>query len=223
MANLSIEIKDSKFVSHNGVNVKVFTENYVLGNGWECKIAENGRIDCISTQFYAAGERHQMKFKIDKGYVKVLLKIGDAQPKVLKSFKLDKWPVDGILVLPTGYMDKRKPHFRKVDFQEFLDENVLSAVRYENPNQIYRLIQEFNGHTVSFKEEIETDGNSKLIPFPIGIDEKSDLGEDTIVHMIEVEDANWVIKTVYKFGEIKHRILYTLEEPQKIVGLPKPE
>lgn len=222
MANLSIEIKNSKFVSHKGVNVKTFTENYVLGNGWECWIAETGRIDCIATQFYS-GERHQIKLKIDKGYVKVLLKIGDAHPTVLRNFKLDEWPMDGIIVLPTGYIDKRRPHFRNTNFQKFLDENALSAVRYEAPNGIYRLLLEHNGHTVCFNEEIQTDGNYKLIPFPIGVDEKSDLGADTIIHMMEVTDATWVIKTVYKFGEIKHRILYTLEEPQKIVGLPKPE
>lgn len=222
MANLSIEVKDCKFVSYKGVNVKTFTENYVMGNGWECWIRETGRIDCMATQFYS-GERHQIKLKIDKGYVKVLLKIGDAHPKVLKSFKLEEWPVDGVLVLPTGYIDKRRPHFRNSNFQKFLDENDLTAVRYEAPNGIYRLLQEHNGHMVSFNEEIQTDGNCKLIPFPVGSDEKSDLGEDTIINMMEVTDATWVIKAVYKLGEIKHRILYTLEEPQKIVGLPKPE
>lgn len=130
---------------------------------------------------------------------------------------------DGFIVLPTGYIDKRRPHFRKANFQKFLDENFLSAVRYESPNRIYRLLWEHNGHTVSFNEEIQTDGNCKLIPFPVGIDEKSDLGEDTNINMMEVTDATWVIKTVYKLGEIKHRILYTLEEPRKIEGLPKPE
>ena len=156
MANLSIEVKDSKFVSHKGVSVQIFTENHVLGNTWECRITENGRIDCISTQFYS-GERHQIKFKIDKGYVKVLLKIGDAHPTVLKSYKLEKWPMDGVIVLPTGYIDKRRPHFRKSNFQKFLDKNTLSAVRCEDPNKIYRLLWEHNGHTISFNEEIQTD------------------------------------------------------------------
>ena len=42
-----------------------------------------------------------------------------------------------------------------------------------------------------------------------------------INEMTEVTDASWVIKTVSRFGEVKHRILYTLDELQEIIGLPK--
>ena len=103
MATLKIQFKDSKFVSHNGVNVESFEENYVKGNGWECRITEKGRIDCIATEFYN-GERHQIKLKIDKGYAKVLLKIGDGRPRAIKSYRMAMWPQDGVIVLPAGFI-----------------------------------------------------------------------------------------------------------------------
>jgi hypothetical protein len=220
MATLIIQFQDSKFVAHNGVNVEKFTENEVLANGWKCTITENHRIDCIATEYYKK-ERHQIKLKIKNGWVKVLLKIGDDRPRVLQSYKLDKWPENGTIVLPEGYIDKRKPRFRKLDFQDFLDQYNLTAVRYEEANGIYTTVQEHNGHAVVFNEVIETDGNIKVIHKETNVDENSLLKPFTIEEMIEVSDSTWVLKTVSKMGKYLHRILYTTEDLQKIKGLPK--
>ena len=220
MATLLIRVQDSKFVSHNGVNVEKFTENEVVANGWKCTITENHRIDCIATEFYKK-ERHQIKLKINNGWVKVLLKIGNDRPRVRKSYKLDSWPEDGILVLPEGFIDKRNPRFRKNDFQEFLDENNLTAIRTEEPNTIYATTLEYNGHAIIFDEVIETDGKTRVISEEMKVDEKSELQPYIINKMIEVTDATWVLKTVYKMGKYLHRILYTTEDLQNIVGLPK--
>ena len=221
MATLKIQVKDSKFVSHNGVNVETFEANYVKGNGWECRITELGRLDCIATEFYNRGERHQIKFKIDKGYAKVLLKIGDGHPRAIKSYKMDKWPVDGVVVLPSGYIDNRRPHFRNVEFQKFLDENDLTAVRHESANGIYHVMMEHNGHTVVFNEDIETDGRITEISEEIH-DEAKDR-QFCIKRMLEVTDATWVIKTAWRLNKYEHRILYTFDNPKEIVGLPKLE
>lgn len=222
MATLKIQIKDSKFVSHNGVNIKRFEETYVEGNGWKCTISENGRLDCIATEFYR-GERHQIKLKIDKGYSKVILKIGSERPKTLKSYLLETWPLDGVIILPTGYIDKRYPHFRNPDFQKFLDEYKISSVRNESPNKIFVTMEDYNGHAVVFKEEIETDGELRVISEDVPVDEKSRENPFTIKRMLEVADATWVLKNVWKYGELKHRILFTLDNPKEIEGLPKIE
>jgi len=221
VATLKIQVKDSKFVSHNGVNIEEFAENYVKGNSWECRITENGRLDCIATEFYNKGERHQIKLKIDKGYAKVLLKIGDGRHRVLKTYRLEMWPQDGIIVLPTGFIDKRHPYFRNTEFQKFLDEFGLTAVKHESANGIYQVMMEHNGHAVVFNEDIETDG--RVTEISVETHDESKDGQFCIKRMLEVTDATWVIKNVWRMNKYQHRILYTIDNPKEIVGLPKPE
>ena len=186
MATLRIKFEDSKFVSHNGVNVEKFTENEVYANGWKCTITQKDRIDCIATEFYHQ-ERHQIKLKIYRGVVKVLLKIGDNRPRLLQCYKLEKWPEKGTIVLPEGCIDSRKPRFRKTDFQDFLDEHNLTAVRYEDPNTIYTTLQDHNGHAVVFDEVIETDGKTKVIAEQRNVDEKSELKPFLLKKMMGIE------------------------------------
>lgn len=219
MATLQIEVQDSKFISTNGVNLTSFTNNEVKGNGWEATIDENGKIVCWYTKFYS-GIPHCLKFKIDKGYVKLILKIGKDRPKVLKSYRLEKWPAEGIIGLPYGVVDDVRPYFRNEKFKKFLNENGFTAVRCQPVNDIYQLMQEHNGHVNVFYESIETDGDEKIISHHIEINEQSRDKAFIAKQMIEVTNATWVIKTVWRCGEIKHRILYTLEDPKEIVGLP---
>lgn len=223
MATLQIEFKDKKFVSHNGVNVKVATKTHIEGNGWSGEVDEKGNFYFIATQYYQ-GKRHQLKFKIFNGYVKKLLKIGDGRPRVLKSYKLPNWPIDGVIGLSAGYIDKRVTYFRTADFQQFLDEYDITAVRCESANGIYNLLQKYDGlHSMFFSEGIESDGTVKVISKDIKVDEESSAKSFDINVMTEVTDASWAIKTVWKYGELKHRILYTPDDPQEIIGLPKLE
>lgn len=223
MATLQIEFKHKKFVSHNGVNVKVATDTHIEGNGWSGDVDENGNFYFIATQYYQK-KRHQLKFKIVNGYVKKILKIGDDIPKVLKSYRIQDWPINGIIGLSAGYIDKRVTYFRTADFQQFLDEYSITAVRCEPANGIYNLLKKHDGlHSTFFSESIESDGTVKVISEDIKVDEESSLKPFDINEMIEVTDASWTIRNVWKYGELKHRILYTLDDPQQIVGLPKPE
>ena len=223
MATLQIEFKNKKFVSHNGVNVKVATDTHIEGNGWEGEVDENGNFYFIAAQYYK-GKRHQLKFKISNGYVKKLLKIGDGRPRVLKSYRIPNWPIDGIIGLATGYIDERVTYFRTADFKKFLDEYGITAVRCETANGIYNLLKKHDGlHSMFFSESIESDGTVKVISEDIKVNEESSAKPFDINVMMEVTDASWVIRTVWKYGELKHRILYTLDDPQEIVGLPKLE
>lgn len=222
MATLQIEFKDKKFVSHNGVNVKLATSTHIEGNGWSGDVDENGNFYFIATQYYQ-GKRHQMKFKIANGYGKKILKIGDDIPKVLKSYRIQDWPINGIIGLSAGYIDKRVTYFRTADFQQFLDEYGITAVRYEAASGFYELKQRHDGRSIVYHESIETDGKMKVISEDIEVDEESTLKPFAVNQRIEVTDASWVIKTVWKFGKFNNRILYTFDDPQQIVGLPKLE
>lgn len=221
MATLQIEFKDKKFVSHNGVNVKIATKNHIEGNGWSGDVDENGNFYFISSQYYQ-GKRHQLKFKISNGYVKKLLKIGDGRPRALKSYRIPNWPIDGIIGLSAGYIDRRVTYFRRDDFQQFLNEYGITAVRCEPASGIYNLLKKYDGlHSMFLSESIETDGKVKMISEDVEVDEESVAKSFDVTQMIEVTDASWTIKNVWKHDELKHRILYTLDNPQQIVGLPK--
>lgn len=219
MATLRIEINDSRFVAHNGVNVETFSHNHVVGNGWECTLDERGNVSCIATQFYL-GKRHQIKFNLKNGWVKLLLKINDEYPKALKSYKLNEWPVDGVIGLPDGYIDSRRAYFREANFQKFLEEKGISSVRCKNANGIYILMHEVIGEGTVLEEKIETDGNYKFILNRVKTIEDSSENHFEVYQEVEVNDATWVIKTVMN-RYTKLKILYTREDPKKIVGLPK--
>lgn len=223
MATLQIEFKNGKFISNNGVNIEVATDTYIKGNGWIGKVDECGNIVFNAIHYYDKGVRHQLKFKITDGYVKKILKIGDNKPRVLKSFRLDRWPIDGTIGLTSGYIDERVTYFRTASFQRFLDQHGITAVRCESANGIFNLMQKHDGiHCTFFSENIERDGKVKeLSRDAINYNEGMNCKPFDILNMVEVSDASWTIKTVWMHGKMNNRILYTLDDPQEIVGLPK--
>lgn len=209
MATLRLRIVDSKFVSHNGVNVKTFGERYVNGNGWEATLSEEGKLECTAIRYYAE-ELHLVKFKIQKGYLRLTLKVGSERAKVLKNVRLESWPADVILGLPGGYIDDRRPYVRRKAFQNFLDEYNISSVRNESANGTYQLIREIKNGKIIYNETIETDGNTQLV---LEDDENG-------LYRYEVTGASWVIKNILQDGR-RLRILYTTDNPEEIVNLPK--
>ena len=220
VATFQIEFKNKKFTSHNGVNVEIATENHVVANGWECAVEENGDFYCIATKFYQ-GVRRQIRFRINNGEVKLILKIGDAKPKVLRAYKLGKWPVDGIIGLPGGFIDKRKAYFREKEFQDFLDKYGITAVRCESANGTYMIEQEVLDGNTCFQEIIETDGKLETIYNDVKYKDDTKTDSFTVYRKVQVTDATWAIKKVIKSGEITHKKLYTTENPKEILGLPK--
>lgn len=220
MATLQLKVQGSRFVGHNGVKVKVFTPTHVDANGWNCYIDDNGNISCVAEQHYK-GVRHTIKFSLKNNYVKLLLKKGDARPMPLKKYRLDQWPINGVIGLPAGYIDRRRAYFREEKFQEFLNKYGLTAVRNELASGIYDLQEKFCKGKCFYKEEIETtDGQTELIFNDVDKDENAEEGTFTVCRQVEVINATWVIKKVVKEGSTR-RILYTSENPKEIPNLPK--
>ena len=209
MATLRIGIKESKFVSHNNVNLGTFEEHYVSGNGWEVTMSENGKLECVARQYYK-GILHLVKFKVNKGYARLIIKRGDKRASIIKSFRLEEWPSEVVLGLPGGYIDNRRPYIRRKSFQDFLDKYEIESVRNESANGTYQLIQEVKDGNIVYYEKIETDGNAKLVL------KDSENG----MYRYEVTNASWVIKTVLQESGII-RILYTTDNPELIMNLPK--
>ncbi|MBQ2835629.1 MAG: hypothetical protein IJE68_02190 [Clostridia bacterium] len=220
MATLQLKVQESRFVEHNGVEVRTFSPTYVEGNGWKCYIDDNGNIVCIAEQDYNK-IRYKCKIELKKGYVKLLLKKGSMYPEVLKSYKLEVWPVDGVIGLPGGHISSSRPYFREEKFQGFLEEHGLSAVRHGEASVIYTLKEKLRKGEVTYREEIEaSDGRTELIFNDIHKRENDEEGTFTILRKVEVTNATWVIKKVVSGTKI-NRILYTTENPREITNLPK--
>lgn len=220
MAILQIELKNGKFTSHNGVNVEVATDYYIKGNDWIGEINENGNIFFKAVHCYGKGVRHQLKFKIVNGCVEKILRVGNKKPKVLKTYKLEQWPIDGTIGLTSGYIDDRLAYFRNADFQRFLDEHGITSVRHESANGFFKLTQKYDGfNRIFFHEYLESDGNIKELRKDNVENEEGKPYERCDI--AEVTDASWVVKIIWKHGKVGERILYTLDDSRKIAEFPK--
>jgi len=218
VATLQLEIRDSKFVSHNGVNVQTFSDKCVEANGWKCQITESGKVICIAKYSYKDVKK-RVKFCVQSGYAKLKLKVGDTQERPIRSYKLNHNSIDGVIRLSNNFMHPRCAYFREASFQRFLNEHGITSVRYESANGIFRILQENDGENIIFKEEIESDGTVELIYNDVKQRKDGDLF--IIERDVQVSNATWVVKTVKKLGEVKHRILYTTENSGKVIRLPK--
>lgn len=220
MATLRIKIKDKKFVSHNNVNVKEFSDNYVEGNGWICKMHTNGDFHCVSTGRHH-GVEWRVKLRIQDGWGKLTLKKGDGQVQILKKYELQNLPADGVIGLSSGPINRRWAYFRDEIFQNFLDEYGITAMRCEPANNIYFLQKEISKGTTIFEEKVETDGNANVIFESRDYPEGSLKDSFMVYTEVEITEATWVIKRVISSGELTHKIVYTQGNPKEIEGLPK--
>ena len=219
MATLRITVKDSRFVSHAGVKVEKDTSTFIEGNGWRCYIDDRGNICCIADKVYS-GISHRIKFTIKNGWVKTLHRIGKGYYTERKSYHLHSDSTDGVIGLPSGRIDERRPYFREAAFQEFLDSNSLTSVRCSNPNGTYFLCEQKNSAgEVIFKDEIEaTDGEMNAI---LKDSEGPDGENMTIIHVLaEVTNATWMIRSFVHEGEKVSRTLFTEGNPKEIPNLP---
>ena len=218
MPTLQLKVKNSRFVEHNGVEVKIFTPTYVEANGWKCYLNDNGNITCIAEKTY---DDIRFKIEIKNGYLKISSKKGDMRSKILKSYRIKEWPVDGIIGLPRGYLDSIRPYFREEKFQEFLNDYGLSAVKCEEASTIYTLKERFCRGEITYKEEIEdSDGHIELISNDVHKAGDNEDGTLKILRKVQVTNATWVIKKVIKGTQIS-RILYTTKNPKQITDLPQ--
>lgn len=225
MATLQIKMKnqkhDKKFISHNGIKIRKFSDKYVMGNGWECQIKEDETLICTAKKVYDEVE-HVITYTVLKGGEMTLtLKIGDKPPLFLKNGKIAKWPQDGILILPDGYIDKIRPYFRYMKFQKLLETHGLTAVCNQSANGIYELKKEFKGNKIISGEEIKTDGKTEVIFSEKKSNAESDSISFSIISKVKVTGATWVIKKRFITGVVSHRFLYTTYNIRYLEGLPK--
>ena len=196
MAILRITIIDGKFNTTNGVGIKSQTEEKIFGNGWKVSSYQDGTIECISTSRYLDG-RHCIKYNIypDGGEKLSLWTPKEGKRVIKRGMALiddkEQKRISGIIGLSGGKIDERYGYFRSFEFQKFLDEHNLSAVKFDQPNGLFRLVNRYNdaGYVLS---DIYTDGKvtTVKIKWQQG---NTEAGYYESIEMVSVSDATWTI------------------------------
>lgn len=222
MANLEITIKNGKFVETNHVNVEEFSDTYVRGNGWECFIADDGKIKCQAVKKYSEEFEERIYCVINtKGASWLKYRETGKPPELLKRRYVVPEGVsirNGMLGLSDGEIKKRHVYFRQEALQNFLDEYGISKIKKANPNKTYQGYLAYNDNENHYSN-IVTDGDEEIIRNTPDEKEKLTKSLTTISDLVvrcekvEVQNATWVLKTIRKrVGEDVefYRILYSL-------------
>ena len=222
-----ITIKNGLFEKCNGVKLEIFSSEFLMVNGWECEVQNNGVIKCTAKGLCIDGI-HSMRYTIyQNGFAKLTLKTPNEPVKVIKmGFVVKKGESfgNGVLGLSDGFIDHRYTFFREESFQKFLCKYGITAVLHEDPNRIFCLR---NGESEdnSYYMNLWTDGHFASIGNQTELLNSFGKKFPGLVECISVNYAKWVlIRRVIKSGdkEILSMNLFTFERNlDLLVGLPK--
>ena len=194
MATTKIIIKGGKFTKGGSVLPyhKTISETHYEGNGWVCDIKKD-KIICHSEREYSSGTAicH-------------------------KEIKLQ----DGLLGLSGGNVTERYVYFRTKEFQNFLSEHGITAVKHTDPNGVYEEDFHRSGWGTR-KIKIYTNGKKEEERIGGDFDAQTDVGNACHSDQYEtkVTNATWVLVDShidYRDSHSSSRILYTLENPMKL-------
>lgn len=231
MATLKVILKNGFFANTTGCQyVYEKTPTHVVANKWDCRIKEDGSVECNTNKLYSDGE-YNLRYIIQKnGFAKLTLKAPGKRVETLKKgFVIPKGTTlsDGVIGLSGGPVYKRYAYFRDGSFQKFLSALGISAVKHEDPNQVYRVRSaRYGGGECS--SYLLTDGNTEIEDTNWGRTEKWQSGPGYTcaseeVKYTRVSNATWSIHDQDQHEGDRcncFRILYTLEkDPTRIPGL----
>ena len=134
MAAAMITIKNLVFEKCEGVEFDIFIPKYLLVNGWECQVQNNGVIKCTAKELCIDGI-HSMRYTLyQNGFAKLTLKTPNEPLRVINmGFVVKKGEIfgNGTLGLSDGFIDNRYTFFREESFQKFLCKYGITAVLHE--------------------------------------------------------------------------------------------
>lgn len=218
MATLQIKIRDGKFISINSKNIEVAESKRIKGNGWNCRINEEGEVTCNGA-FYFRSKKHWVKFVLKNGFSELIVtKVGEKKTVMEIHEEIKKFPLDGTIYLPGNFSYTTIPFFRENgDLPAFLRKHGLTAFLEMDPNGKFNLTQERKGADIIYEDEVTSDGTVKL-KF-----KRQEVGKNNLIVFAEAQvlEATWVVKTTKQNGKIVARVLYAKGNPEKIKGLPK--
>lgn len=211
-----ITIKNLVFEKCEGVKFEIFIPKYLLVNGWECQVQNNGVIKCTAKELCIDGV-HSMRYTLyQNGFAKLTLKTPNEPLRVIKmGFVVKKGEIfgNGTLGLSDGFIDNRYTFFREESFQKFLCKYGITAVLHEEPNRIF-FLRNGESEDNSYHMNLWTDG------YPVSIGKQEEVLNSFgkrfpgLVDCISVNDAKWTLtRRVIKSGnkKIVSMDLFTLE------------
>ena len=215
MAVVNITIKNGLFEKCEGVKFEIFIPKYLLVNGWECQVQNNGVIKCTAKELCIDGV-HSMRYTLyQNGFAKLTLKTPNEPLRVIKmGFVVKKGEIfgNGTLGLSDGFIDNRYTFFREESFQKFLCKYGITAVLHEEPNRIF-FLRNGESEDNSYHMNLWTDG------YPVSIGKQEEVlnffGKrfPGLVDCISVNDAKWTLtRRVIKSGNKKnsqYELIYT--------------
>lgn len=232
MATLKLTLQNGFFTGTQGCQyVYEKTPTHVVANNWDCRIKEDGSVECNTKKLYSSGE-YSMRYTIQKnGFAKLTLKEPGKRVETLrKGFVVPKGKElsDGLIGLSGGPINKRYAYFRDGSFQKFLNELGISAVKHVDPNKTYTIRNAWYGGG-ECTASLTTDGETTKVDTDYGRTdrwEESSPGGTSASECnteVEVTGATWAIHAQSQHEGDSHncfRILYTLEkDPTKLAGL----
>ena len=227
MAVVNIIIKNGLFEKCIGTKLELFSSKFVIVNGWECEVQNNGVIKCTAKELCIDGI-HSMRYTIyQNGFSKLTLKTPHEPVKVIKmGFVVKKGESfgNGVLGLSDGFIDHRYTFFREESFQKFLCKYGITAVLHEDPNRRFCLKSGESDDNL-YSMNLWTDGHAVSIGKQEEVLNSFGKRFQGVVECVSVNDANWVlIRRLIKSGdkEVLSMNLFTLERNlDMLVGLPK--
>ena len=222
-----ITIKNGLFEKCNGVKLEIFSSKFLMVNGWECEVQNNGVIKCTAKELCIDGI-HSMRYTLyQNGFGKLTLKTPHEPVKVIKmGFVVKKGESfgNGVLGLSDGFIDHRYTFFREESFQKFLCKYGITAVIHEEPNRIFCLRNgEFEDN--SYCMNLWTDGHFASIGKQEEVLNSFGKRFQGVVDCVSVNDSKWALsRRLIKSGdkEVLSMNLFTFERNlDLLVGLPK--
>ena len=206
---------------------KIFEPQYIVGNGWECKITPSGTTVCTSEN-----ENGILKFVIFKnGFSKLTLKQEGKKEKRLKEgyvIHARGEAINGFLGLSVNdKFKKRYAYFRTKKFQKFLSMHDISRIEKQDPNRSYITISA-QGDEEGYFLDVRTDGEIEKCrkdTAELWCDKKySNYVRESYI----IKNVTWALVTEAKYngkGKLKkHSVLYTLEKDfNKLKDIPLKE
>lgn len=201
MATAKLTIKNGIIVNHDDLYFHSLSENgkEYFGNGWHVQIKDGrkdrpGRIICHSEREYSDG------------------------PAIChREFRL----ADGTLGLAGGNIYSRYAYFRSEDFQKFLNKFGITAVKREDPNQVFSGFANHSGWGTA-SQKVWTDGRIDWDYEPIrtfdGPGENPNLYSGTEYHT--VSGATWaIVETKENYGNNHNHAVILYTTAKNVIGL----
>lgn len=108
MLRIIYDARKNKFTAVEGS--KIFREDYVFGDKWNCYARYDGSVKCMACETIN-GRYFEICLKISPKGLVTITKMKGGTRNVVKCFKVRNWPNVGIITLSSGPVENRNAYY----------------------------------------------------------------------------------------------------------------